>query len=384
MSTHNAVSPALAWLEEQDITEREDLSDPCPKWPWLKRFRRFETKKTSGSTGRPVRICKSMDVAAEIDATMWALYRWHGVEPGMRHARFWGLDPSGTQRVQTRVIDRFLRRYRLSASEFSQKSILSAFDDLREFQPVYIHAYPSLADEFCRVCEEAGRDGSDLGVKALFLTGELLEPRVRRRIAAFFDARVVNEYGCSEAGLLGFECEAEKSHLVPGTAWIELVNSKGALLPEGKQGEVVITDLYGKHRPLCRYRLGDLATIDTNSTCRCGRELPYLRIEAGRKSAFIVFPDGDRVLSPILSRSMPPTARRFKARQTSRSRLEIRIQPAQGADPESVRADCLQSLQRHVRNRLELEVIITDHIPPDRSGKLRYFTPLSETNAEHD
>ena len=48
-------------------------------------------KTTGGSTGVAVRLRKDRAATAAEQAATWRSYRWYGIEPGDRQARFWGI-----------------------------------------------------------------------------------------------------------------------------------------------------------------------------------------------------------------------------------------------------------------------------------------------------
>lgn len=365
------------WLRDQPVLERTQVDDPAWDRSWLRRFRRLERKRSSGTVGQPVRVCKDMEMASRIDATMWALYSWHGVRPGMRHARFWGLPTHGWPRARRRALDLGLRRRRLSAFEFSEEAALRFFDRLRGFQPVYIHGYPSLVDEFASVLGRVGRDGRELGVKVIFLTGEVILDEVRRRVGEFFGARVASEYGCTESGLLAFDCEEGTSHEVPAAATMEVVRQDGR--PADPQpGEALVTDLYGGHRPLVRYRLGDRVQR-VHDTCSCGRELPGMRILQGRVDAFIVLPDGRRVFCGVLSHCMPAGVDRFQATQRSLDRLEVLVESRRDLENGALAELVRERVSAALGGRIEVDVARVSRIPRTPAGKHRYFFPLPST-----
>ena len=373
-------SDPLAWLDRQPLMDRDSFDDVTTTWPWYRRFRRFELKKTSGSTGTPVRLCKDMAMAAQIDATMWALYAWHGITPGMRHARFWGL-PSG--RINTNIrhlLDKTLQRKRFNAFQITQSRVQDFFFDLLAFQPRYVHGYPSLVDEFVRIASEKSFHGRDLGVKVVFLTGEMLRDSVRTRISAFFDAPVVNEYGCSESGLLAFECESRRCHLIPFAAFPEVVDSTARRICHHGTGEVVVTDLFGSHLPLKRYRLGDRILIKNRAGCECGRALPVIEISAGRVSSFIILPSGRRIFAAAIAYSMPPEVRRFQARQVALDRLEVDVEIGPDQRTDSIMTTCHRTLCNVVNNEIVVKVRPVDRIPQGPGGKLRYFVPVTDSS----
>lgn len=376
-ATHGAGRDAFTWLRRQPLQDRKEVQDPAWDRSWMNRFRRLERKKTSGSSGKPVRICKDMQMAAQIDATMWALYGWHGMGPGMKHARFWGLARGGWERRKRRAMDLVLRRRRLGAFEVSPDTILRFFTQLRSFGPRYIHGYPSLISQFVDVCQALGKDGRDLGVEVIFLTGERILNDTQERIREFFDARIVSEYGCSESGLLAFGCEAGSSHLVPSTCLTELVGASDNGPWEG-EGEVAITDLYGRHKPLLRYRLGDWLSMNGDQSCGCGRELPVVEIDAGRINGYLRMPDGSRVHDLVLAYSMPSDVRQFQARQVDEDRLQVLVECRNNKDGADVKSVAEANISKALDERIQVDVDVVAMIPKTEGGKHRFFYPLEE------
>lgn len=376
--THGAPGDAFRWLRDQPLQERWDIGDPDWDRSWLARFRRLERKKTSGSSGKPVRICKDMEMAARIDATMWALYGWHGVGPGMRHARFWGLSRGGLERRKRRAMDFILRRRRLGAFEVSRSSVLAFHSRLRSFGPRYIHGYPSLISQFVDICKDNGRDGRELGVGVVFLTGERSLDETHQQIREFFDARVVTEYGCSESGLLAFGCEAGGCHLVPTACLPEVLGPEDEG-PWGGEGEVAITDLYGRHLPLLRYRLGDWLSMTEGPPCTCGRDLPMVQIDAGRINGYLRFPDGSRVHDLVLAYAMPSGVRQFQAWQVDEDRLQVLIERRNGGEALDLESLTEANISRALDGRMRVDVEVVPAIPKTVGGKHRFFYPLDES-----
>ena len=372
----------LAWLEQQPLMDRGSFNDDATALPWYRRLRQLELKKTSGSSGHPVRLCKDMEMAAQIDATMWALYAWHGIAPGMRHARFWGVPQGRVNQTFRQTLDRALQRRRFNAFQLTEKHVTDFFFELLAFQPRYVHGYPSLVDEFVRVASQESLDGRDLGVRVVFLTGEMLRASVRTRVSRFFGARAVNEYGCSESGLLAFECEAGLCHLIPSAALPEIVDSTNRRLCGSGIGEVVATDLFGSHLPLLRYRLGDRLELKRPEGCACGRALPVAEISAGRVSSFIIHPSGRQIFAAAIAYSMPPEIRRFQARQVALDSLDIQVEVHPDHSTTATIQSCRSNLRSVVGDEMTLTVRPVDRIPQGPGGKLRYFIPLSDSDTK--
>lgn len=366
----------IAWLESQPPVERSTLLPEIARLRAREQERRFEARKTSGSTGTPFAFLKDMEMSAWMDATMWALYAWHDIHPGDRQARFWGMPMTPWLRRKRRLSDWVQNRRRLSAFDIAPESCISFFHAMRRFRPRWAYGYPTLMAEFAQKCAAAGLDGRELRLHVVVSTGELLAPDARRRLEQFFGCRVVNEYGCTESGVLAFECEHGTMHMAPVAAYAEVVDESGRPVPREATGEVVVTDLYGAILPLRRYRLHDQARRTAEKRCPCGRDLDALDVEVGRLDRFIQTPEHGQVYDAVLAYNVPVEILRFRARQTAIDRLEIDVMPGSGFDhartPELFRT----RLAAVLGNSMTIEIQAVGDIPFSASGKLRYFVPL--------
>ncbi|MBN2247647.1 MAG: phenylacetate--CoA ligase [Coriobacteriia bacterium] len=147
---------------------------------------------------------------------------------------------------------------------------------MQDFETTALVCTPSYALYIAEVAEEHGIDlkGSSLRV-GLFggePSGEGLRAEIERRLGIL----ATDNYGLSEVmgpGVSG-ECEHQCGlHMAEDHFLFEVVDpATGEPLPEGEEGELVITTLTKEAIPLLRYRTHDLTVIDTES-CACGRTL---------------------------------------------------------------------------------------------------------------
>jgi phenylacetate-CoA ligase len=317
----------------------------------------------------------------QMDAAMWAVYGWHGITPDSRQARFMALPVRSRDRRRRVWADRLYSRARFNAFEINESKSKKYFHELVAFEPTWVYGIPNLILRFVEYCIEAGLDGTDLGIQTVVCTGELLTDCARSELQAFFGARVVNEYGCSESGILSFECELGTPHLVPWAVHIEPDINQEEETGRAASG-ILLTDLFGESFPLLRYRLADTAELK-KSSCRCGRNLGVLRPTGGRQSAVIQMPDGREVFSSILAYSVPPEVRRFCARQVSRVELRIEVEPKPGIKAGEAMAAAERSWTSALPGMPYIRVRIVDQIESEASGKLRYFIPLGEDLVGH-
>jgi phenylacetate-CoA ligase len=129
---------------------------------------------------------------------------------------------------------------------------------------------------------ERGRElGADFPrLRVALLGGEPWSEALRRRIEADTRVRAYDLHGVPEVGGPGVavECAARSGlHLLEDHWYPEVVDpDTGAVLPDGVEGELVLTTLTRRALPLLRFRTRDL-TAFIPEPCACGRSLRRVR-----------------------------------------------------------------------------------------------------------
>ena len=133
--------------------------------------------------------------------------------------------------------------------------------------PAYVH----------RLTLEAADDGVDLttlGVRIIQVGGQAWSERFRRDIEQAWAAKLIDSYGSMECVCgTASECvEQDGLHVAELEFWVEIVDpDTGEVLPDGTEGEVVLTTLSRRGMPLVRYRTRDLARLlPRGKRCACG------------------------------------------------------------------------------------------------------------------
>jgi len=145
---------------------------------------------------------------------------------------------------------------------------------------------PSYALYLSEVAEERGFPLDELNVKKIFLAGEpgASIPSVRRLIESRWNAEVYDYYGLSDIfGALAAECtERCGLHVAEDHVLVEVVDPHtGESVAPGEEGELVLTTLRKRARPLIRFRTGDITRYEVER-CSCGRTLIRLLGISGR------------------------------------------------------------------------------------------------------
>jgi phenylacetate-CoA ligase len=146
---------------------------------------------------------------------------------------------------------------------------------MRDFATTVIHIIPSYALHLSTVFEELGVDPRrDTQVKIAFIGAEPHSEKMRQKIEAFYGFKAFNSYGLSEMNGPGvaFECpEQNGMHLWEDNYILEIVDPDTLKpLPDGEEGEMVLTTLLREGMPIVRYRTKDLTRV-IPGPCPCGR-----------------------------------------------------------------------------------------------------------------
>jgi phenylacetate-CoA ligase len=127
---------------------------------------------------------------------------------------------------------------------------------------------------------ELGVDFRELPVRAGVFGAEPWSESMRQRIQADAGIKAYDIYGLSEITGPGVasECEAQAGlHVFEDHFYPEVIDPEsGEVLPDGEEGELVLTTLSKQAMPMIRYRTRDLTAI-MPEPCACGRIVRRMR-----------------------------------------------------------------------------------------------------------
>ncbi len=157
---------------------------------------------------------------------------------------------------------------------------------MRDFGVTAVCCTPSY---FLHLIERAGQLGVDireLPVRAGVFGAEPWTASMRKRIESAAGIQAFDIYGLSEVIGPGVavECPHQDGlHIFEDHFYPEIVDPEtGSVLPEGEEGELVLTTLSKQAMPMIRYRTRDITAL-IPGVCPCGRSLRRMR-RIGRRS----------------------------------------------------------------------------------------------------
>jgi phenylacetate-CoA ligase len=162
---------------------------------------------------------------------------------------------------------------------------------MRDFNVTAICCTPSY---FLRLIERAGELGVDmksLPLKAGIFGAEPWTEEMRKRIEAESSIKAYDIYGLTEiiGPGVGAECYCQDGlHIFEDFFYPEIIDPDTLEpLPEGEEGELVLTTLSKRAMPMIRYRTRDITSIYPEP-CPCGRTIRRIRRISRRSDDMLI------------------------------------------------------------------------------------------------
>jgi len=162
---------------------------------------------------------------------------------------------------------------------------------MQDFSPRILACTPSYALYMAEEAKEMGLDPRASSWQIGIFGAEPWSESIRAEIEAEWDMLATDVYGLSEIIGPGVsqECRYKQGlHIFSDVFYPEIIDPEtGQPVPEGQDGELVITTLTKQGIPLLRYRTRDIVSL-TTEPCQCGRTSPRTSKIKGRTDDMIV------------------------------------------------------------------------------------------------
>ena len=118
----------------------------------------------------------------------------------------------------------------------------------------------------------------NLEIEKIYTVGELMYDSTYKYIKSFFkNANIKSMYGSVDCAGIGIQCKTciKTQYHVLDYVYVEIIDDNGNVLPNGQEGNIVVTVLKKRLVPIIRYRLGDRGVI-LKDKCKCGKEILHV------------------------------------------------------------------------------------------------------------
>ncbi len=242
---------------------------------------------------------------------------------------------------------------------------------LKDFGVTAMACTPSY---FIHVVEQAQKMGVDMHTLPLrfgIFGAEPWSEQMRKFIQENTNVEAFDIYGLSEiAGPgVGGECPAHAGiHIFEDHYYPEIVDPEtGEPLPDGQEGELVLTTLSKRAMPILRYRTHDITKI-ISEPCACGRTIRRIA-RIGRRSDDMFIIRGVNVFPSqieVALMNMPEVSPNYRIILTREKELdnvlvEVEIKPEFFTDSiaelESIRRRAREAIAKIVGIRMEVKIV---------------------------
>jgi len=149
---------------------------------------------------------------------------------------------------------------------------------LRFLRDFAVNCLTAISSYPLRLIEVAGKEKFDfhaLPLRVGIFGAEVWSDEMRSRIEEKMGIKTFDIIGMTETGGvgLGIDCAEHRGiHVWEDDYLVEIIDPlTGEVLPDGREGEMVLTTLNREGLPLIRYRTRDITSIIGREPCTCGR-----------------------------------------------------------------------------------------------------------------
>jgi len=374
----------VADIERIPISSRTDIQTADPRDVVARGIDpdRLMSRTTSGSSGQPLTVRRTwLEDRAKLVSNPRLMLEM-GLRPRDRRVSIAHMTNgrTGANSAYVQLANAFgMFRHRWIDCTLQREEIV---DVLVRCRPDFLGGYPGTISHVAEIVTPEQR--AQIGLRIIAVGGEVLTPRMRRRITDAFGARVWNYYASHEFAMIAWECgETGQMHVRDDGLIVEVLKD-GRPVEPGERGEVVATNLDSFAMPFIRYRLGDMVTKGSHA-CPCGRPFGTLHSIDGRILDYFPLPDG-RMLHPyelihvIVHDAM--WISRYQFVQERQDRIVLHVIPRDTATPEQL-ADVQRRMEAHLGPLVELQIRLVRDIPLGPNGKSQVARSLLTDGAAH-
>ena len=320
--------------------------------------------KTGGTTGEPMQFLASEDTwgyvtAAKMVAWKTTPYKYGDKFVALGSASLFNKKPS----LPRRIYDWIRQEIPLNSMNLSDELCQQYLDKMRKEKIAYVYGYASSIYLLAKYAYENKVDVSF--IKGAFTTSENLTATYRTMIEKAFNCRVMDCYGCLDAGVACYEVQ-------PGQYYVSYCSILEIIDPiEPGMGTAVSTSVINYAFPLIRYEYGDAIQMQLSDTEYNGQVIAQV---FGRSSDVLKLDNGHVLTSPgftILMGKFDVVA--YDIQKISGSEIKMQIQPVVGKWNDEQEKLLTDEMQRFVGEGCKFSIEYVDHFEPLKNGKRRYF-----------
>ena len=290
---------------------------------------------TSGSTGTPLKFYKDRESVRYNQALYDCYCKSLDCDLNKKRIRISGIKicPYSRNKPPFWVYVDLYKQLQCSAYHLSPNTCKYYIKKFIEFNAEFGTGIPSAWNYLADYILENSIEFSVF--KAIITDSEAMSTEQEEKIARAFNCPVYQTYGLGEVGMVAVQCKNKHYHTLPKMHIVEILDEDNNLVPDGIEGQIVITDLNSMKFPFIRYKTGDLG-IMRHDDCGCGIKKPYLTNIVGRVEDYILTKDNRKIRRVTLIVKPAIGIKESQIIQFSRDAIIIKVVPDVNFDEKSM------------------------------------------------
>lgn len=371
----------IADIAKLPFMQKTDLRDTYPDGLFAVEMKDIvRLHASSGTTGKPIVVAYTEEDLKVWDSSIIRCLKMYGVKSSdvVQNCYGYGLFTgglgihSGAQALGCTVIP--------ASGGNSERQLML----MRDLETTVIASTPSYFMHLIEEGKARGIDFKKMPLRIGVFGGEPSSETMRRFIAENTNVVPFDIYGLSEivGPGVGGECRCKCGmHILEDNFYPEIVDpDTGEVLPDGEEGELVLSTLTKRAMPILRYRTHDIASI-ISEPCECGRTIRRISRISKRSDDMLiirgvnVFPSQIEagVMRVEESTSNFRVIREMKNDMESLT-VEVEIQEKYYGDSldkiEAIRKKIQASITQIVNIRIDVKIVEPNKIPRSE-GKIK-------------
>jgi phenylacetate-CoA ligase len=338
--------------------------------------RKWYLNTSGGSTGDPVTFIQDLEYAARMGAIKLLYSKLAGRELGESELIIWGSERDiikGSEKWQTRILHRLMNSTFINAFRMTPENMKDVVTTINSKMPRLIVAYVDSIFELASFIEREG-----LMVKpqnAIMTSAGVLFPPMREKIEKVFQCTVYNRYGSREVGDIACERPGMNGLWVaPWGNYLEIIDRKENRVPDGVEGDILVTSLTNYAMPLIRYYIGDQGVLASASSHNGSNTKQVLEEVIGRTTDNIYTCNGTVVHGGyfMVLLFFKKWILKYQVVQKSINHLVFRIVRSDNGYDVNEQNEIIDRAKLVMGDDCKVEFEYVQNIPPTISGKHRY------------
>lgn len=371
----------VKYYNKVSINKANDAFDNLKKFPILKKEQinlnqkhliskefktdKLITHKSSGSTGEQTTVFVTKREQSISRATQILWWECAGYKIGQPILQT-GINPKRS--LIKNLKDFFFRTYYINAFNHNDKELRKSLMWAKN-KNAFFAGYASSLFVYSKFSEKNNLNVEFSGIVSF---GDKLFNHYKESIKKNFKSNIYETYGSAEMLMMGFQMDLDYMYEMSSNVYIEILDDYGNELPDGKLGNIVVTNLNSFAMPLIRYRIGDIGIKLPKNKYPNARKLklPLIQKIIGRDTDIVKTYSGKKLVVHSFTGIFEhiPQIKQFCIIQKNLHGIDIKIIPGKGFN-RKILSSIEVLIKKETEDDFMIKFILVKNITPTKSGK---------------